>query len=134
MDDLTATCDRDKQIDDITKSTVKLSVAETPPASAHSAALTTPKQCQAVKHDSVGSSGQRKHDSVGSSGQRNTRGTPKKQNPSVREFLESETADVRTSPVARRLFGSSEAGSVTSRVDAIPDKCLLRTGQVGSVW
>ncbi|KAI0221721.1 DIS3-like exonuclease 2 [Lamellibrachia satsuma] len=130
VDDLTRseTDDRDDQVDDITKSTQEMTVEDTPtsvttPASTHcvgdASTVATPMQCHAAEKPCAAGSSQKK-----------PHGTPRKQNPSVKDFLQSETANIKTSPVARRLFGTSEANSVVQKMDAIPDKCLLRTGRV----
>ena len=133
VDDLTRseTDDRDDQVDDITKSTQEMTVEDTPtsvttPASTHcvgdASTVATPMQCRAAEKPCAAGSSQKK-----------PHGTPRKQNPSVKDFLQSETANIKTSPVARRLFGTSEANSVVQKMDAIPDKCLLRTGRVSVI-
>ncbi|KAK2143736.1 hypothetical protein NP493_4429g00004, partial [Ridgeia piscesae] len=123
MDDLPqANTDDNKQIEDITDSTKAMSVEDTPTSGTGSTpdstgcasdatAVATPKPVERLN--------------VTGSSQKKPHGTPRKHNPSVKDFLQSDAAN----SVTRRLFGSNDSSDVTQKMAAIPDKCLLRTGR-----
>ena len=131
MDDLPrADTDDNKQIDDITDSTKAMSVEDTPTSGTGSTPDSTGCASDAT---AVATPKPVERQNVTGSSQKKPHGTPRKHNPSVKDFLQSDAANSDVSPVARRLFGNHDASDVTQKMAAIPDKCLLRTGRVGDV-